>query len=64
MHRPENSHSVRRARLLAEYVSQNDTVMTVGQWGFGWTKVQGNAGATLQIFDALQVDEAGTFQFI
>ena len=34
MHRPINSHNVRRARLLAEYVSQNDTVLKVGQWGF------------------------------
>jgi hypothetical protein len=45
MHRPVNSHSVRRARLLAEYERENDTVVTDGQWGFGWTKVQVDAGA-------------------
>jgi hypothetical protein len=45
MHRPVNSHSVRRARLLAEYDGENDIDMTIGQWGFGWTERPFNAGS-------------------
>ncbi len=64
MHRPVNSHSVRRARLLAEYGNQNDIDMTIGQWAFGWTKSRVNTGATLLIFDLLPATETGTFPLI